>query len=124
MRPAAALSASTAALAAFAVVAGTPTAHGATRTISMNGAPVAKALVADLAYFYRHQLRHPPRFSLPALRRARARQHIAQMVASIRKTRQEIGQQPTIMWADPPQCDECLRVRVRARLRVPGALMH
>ena len=64
MRPAAALSAATAALAAFAVVAGTPTADGATRTISMNGAPVTKALVADLAYFYRHQRRHPPRFSL------------------------------------------------------------
>jgi phosphate transport system substrate-binding protein len=33
-------------------------------TISMSGSVVVKPLVADLAYFYRHAVRHPPRFSL------------------------------------------------------------
>ena len=32
-------------------------------TITMSGAPVTQALVADLAYFYRHETRRPPRFS-------------------------------------------------------------
>jgi phosphate transport system substrate-binding protein len=38
----------------------------AARTISMSGASPAQALVADLAYFYRHETRNPPRFSLVA----------------------------------------------------------
>ena len=33
-------------------------------TISMSGEQVTEALVADLAYFYRHQTRRPPRFAL------------------------------------------------------------
>jgi phosphate transport system substrate-binding protein len=33
-------------------------------TISMSGEQVTQALVADLAYFYRHRVRRPPRFSL------------------------------------------------------------
>jgi phosphate transport system substrate-binding protein len=33
-------------------------------TITMSGSSVAEALVADLAYFYGHQERHTPRFSL------------------------------------------------------------
>jgi phosphate transport system substrate-binding protein len=33
-------------------------------TISMSGSVVTRALVADLAYFYRHDVRNPPRFSL------------------------------------------------------------
>src|SRR5215207_6850005 len=33
-------------------------------TISMSGEQVTVALVADLAYFYRHRVRHPPRFTL------------------------------------------------------------
>jgi phosphate transport system substrate-binding protein len=33
-------------------------------TITMSGSSVAEAVVADLAYFYRHQVPHAPRFSL------------------------------------------------------------
>jgi phosphate transport system substrate-binding protein len=33
-------------------------------TITMSGETVTEALVADLAYFYRHAVPHPPRFSL------------------------------------------------------------
>jgi phosphate transport system substrate-binding protein len=33
-------------------------------TITMSGSVVTRALVADLAYFYRHDERNPPRFSL------------------------------------------------------------
>jgi len=33
-------------------------------TIAMSGEQVTQALVADLAYFYRHQTRNPPRFAL------------------------------------------------------------
>jgi phosphate transport system substrate-binding protein len=33
-------------------------------TITLSGSVVVKALVADLAYFYRHDVRNPPRFSL------------------------------------------------------------
>jgi phosphate transport system substrate-binding protein len=33
-------------------------------TLTMSGSSVAEALVADLAYFYRHQQPHAPRFSL------------------------------------------------------------
>jgi len=36
----------------------------ATTTITMSGENVTEALVADLAYFYRHAVPHPPRFSL------------------------------------------------------------
>jgi phosphate transport system substrate-binding protein len=34
------------------------------RTITLSGAPAAGAVVADLAYFYRHDVRRPPRFSI------------------------------------------------------------
>jgi phosphate transport system substrate-binding protein len=33
-------------------------------TVTMSGSVVTEALVADLAYFYRHAVRDPPRFSL------------------------------------------------------------
>jgi hypothetical protein len=33
-------------------------------TITMSGSVVTQALVADLAYFYRHDVRGPPRFVL------------------------------------------------------------
>jgi phosphate transport system substrate-binding protein len=39
-------------------------APAATRTITMSGSTPTAALTADLAYFYRRQVRHPPRFSL------------------------------------------------------------
>jgi phosphate transport system substrate-binding protein len=58
MRAAAALLAAIATLAAAAAPA------RAVPTISMSGAQVAESLVADLAYFYRHEVRRPPRFSL------------------------------------------------------------
>lgn len=52
-------------LAAFVVTAALPaTARAATPTISMSGAPITQAVIADLAYFYRHAVPHPPRFSL------------------------------------------------------------
>jgi phosphate transport system substrate-binding protein len=54
-----------------AAVAGTlaaaAPAHGATRpTITMSGAAITQAVIADLAYFYRHAVPNPPRFSLVA----------------------------------------------------------
>jgi phosphate transport system substrate-binding protein len=52
-----------AALAAIAALAGAAPAHAAP-TITMSGSVVTRALVADLAYFYRHAVRDPPRFSL------------------------------------------------------------
>ena len=52
-----------AALAAVAALAGAAPAHAAP-TITMSGSSVTRALVADLAYFYRHAVRDPPRFSL------------------------------------------------------------
>jgi phosphate transport system substrate-binding protein len=52
-----------AALAAAAALAGAAPAHAAP-TITMSGSLVTRALVADLAYFYRHAVRDPPRFSL------------------------------------------------------------
>jgi phosphate transport system substrate-binding protein len=52
-----------AALAAAAALAGAAPAHAAP-TITMSGSSVTRALVADLAYFYRHAVRDPPRFSL------------------------------------------------------------
>jgi phosphate transport system substrate-binding protein len=39
-------------------------APAAARQITFNGAPAAGALVADLAYFYRHETRRPPTFSI------------------------------------------------------------
>ena len=60
----AALIAAAAALAAVAGLAAAAPASGATRTITMNGAPITRSLVADLAYFYRHQHRRAPRFTL------------------------------------------------------------
>ena len=41
-----------------------PSAPARTRTITMSGSPPAGALTADLAYFYRHSVRRPPRFSI------------------------------------------------------------
>jgi phosphate transport system substrate-binding protein len=34
------------------------------RTLTFSGAPAAGAVVADLAYFYRHEVRRPPPFSI------------------------------------------------------------
>jgi phosphate transport system substrate-binding protein len=50
----------------LAVVAGLVVAAPARAapTITLSGSVVVKALVADLAYFYRHDVRNPPRFSL------------------------------------------------------------
>jgi phosphate transport system substrate-binding protein len=50
-------------LGAVAVLAAATPAHAAP-TITMSGSVVTEALVADLAYFYRHAVRDPPRFSL------------------------------------------------------------
>jgi phosphate transport system substrate-binding protein len=52
-----------AALAAVAALAGAAPAHAAP-TIAMSGSVVTRALVADLAYFYAHAVREPPRFAL------------------------------------------------------------
>lgn len=41
-----------------------PAAPAAPRTITMSGSTPTGALTADLAYFYRHSVRHPPRFSI------------------------------------------------------------
>jgi phosphate transport system substrate-binding protein len=41
-----------------------PNAPAAPRTITMSGATPTGNLTADLAYFYRHSVRHPPRFSI------------------------------------------------------------
>jgi phosphate transport system substrate-binding protein len=49
-------------LAAVLALVLAPRAHAA--TITMSGSSVSEALVADLAYFYRHAVPHPPRFSL------------------------------------------------------------
>jgi len=50
-------------LAAIAALAGAAPAHAAP-TITMSGSYVTRPLVADLAYFYRHAVPDPPRFSL------------------------------------------------------------
>jgi phosphate transport system substrate-binding protein len=50
-------------LATVALLAAAHPAPAAT-TITMSGSVVTEALVADLAYFYRHAVRDPPRFSL------------------------------------------------------------
>jgi phosphate transport system substrate-binding protein len=50
-------------LSAVAVLVAAAPAHAAP-TITMSGSVVTEALVADLAYFYRHAVRDPPRFSL------------------------------------------------------------
>jgi phosphate transport system substrate-binding protein len=59
MRAAAALLA-----AAALVLLAAPAPAPAARTITMSGQPITQALVADLAYFYRHEVRHPARFAL------------------------------------------------------------
>ncbi len=41
-----------------------PAALAAQRTITFSGSTPTAALTADLAYFYRHSVRHPPRFSI------------------------------------------------------------
>jgi phosphate transport system substrate-binding protein len=50
-------------LAIAAALVAAPRAQAAP-TVSMSGEQVTEALVADLAYFYRHSVRHPPRFAL------------------------------------------------------------
>jgi phosphate transport system substrate-binding protein len=50
-------------LAVAAALVGARSAQAAP-TITMSGEQVTQALVADLAYFYRHDVRHPPRFEL------------------------------------------------------------
>ncbi|MDA0165210.1 substrate-binding domain-containing protein [Solirubrobacter ginsenosidimutans] len=50
-------------LVAIATLAGAPPARGQT-TLTMSGDPVVQALVADLAYFYRHSVPNPPQFAL------------------------------------------------------------
>jgi phosphate transport system substrate-binding protein len=50
-------------LSTVAFVAGVPSAHAQT-TVTMSGDQVVQALVADLAYFYRHSVPNPPRFGL------------------------------------------------------------
>ena len=52
------------ALLVVALVLGAAGSARAAPTISLSGEQVTEALVADLAYFYRHRVRHPPRFSL------------------------------------------------------------
>lgn len=52
-------------LTALAVLAvGAPARAQSTATITMSGSVVTQALVADLAYFYRHDVARAPRFSL------------------------------------------------------------
>jgi phosphate transport system substrate-binding protein len=56
-----------AAIAATALTAAAPArAAAAPPTITMSGAAISRSLVADLAYFYGHAVRNPPRFSLVA----------------------------------------------------------
>jgi phosphate transport system substrate-binding protein len=50
-------------VAAVAVLAGAAPARAQT-TVTMSGDQVVQALVADLAYFYRHSVRNPPSFAL------------------------------------------------------------
>jgi phosphate transport system substrate-binding protein len=49
---------------AVVVLVAVPSAPAAPRVITMSGSTPTGALTADLAYFYRHQVRHPPRFSI------------------------------------------------------------
>jgi phosphate transport system substrate-binding protein len=53
-------------LAALIPLAAAAPAHAAAAapTITMSGAGISRSLVADLAYFYSHAVRNPPRFSL------------------------------------------------------------
>jgi phosphate transport system substrate-binding protein len=51
-------------LAVVVALAAAVPAGAATPTITMSGAAISRALVADLAYFYSHAVRTPPRFSL------------------------------------------------------------
>jgi len=48
----------------IAAAAAAPDASAARRTITMSGATPTGNLTADLAYFYRHSVRRPPRFSI------------------------------------------------------------
>lgn len=50
-------------VAALALALLLPAPAGA-ETISFSGSTPSGAVVADLAYFYRHEVRHPPRFSI------------------------------------------------------------
>jgi phosphate transport system substrate-binding protein len=50
--------------AAACVAAFAPAAPAAARTLTFSGSTPTGALTADLAYFYRHSVRHPPRFSI------------------------------------------------------------
>jgi phosphate transport system substrate-binding protein len=52
------------AVAALLVATATLAAASPARAITLSGEPVTQALVADLAYFYGHAVRHVPRFSL------------------------------------------------------------
>ena len=54
------------ALAVVLTLAAAAPARAATPTITMSGAAISRSLVADLAYFYSHAVRNPPRFSLVA----------------------------------------------------------
>jgi phosphate transport system substrate-binding protein len=51
-------------IAAAAIAAAAANASAAPREITMNGAPITRSLVADLAYFYRHTHARAPRFML------------------------------------------------------------
>jgi phosphate transport system substrate-binding protein len=51
-------------LAAAAMLGAAASPGHASPTITMSGEQVTESLVADLAYFYRHAVRHPPRFVL------------------------------------------------------------
>jgi phosphate transport system substrate-binding protein len=53
-----------AAAVAMAAAVLVPDASAARRTITMSGSTPTGALTADLAYFYRHSVRKPPRFSI------------------------------------------------------------
>jgi phosphate transport system substrate-binding protein len=52
------------ALAAVALAAAPARAAAAPPTITMSGAAITRSLIADLAYFYSHAVRNPPRFTL------------------------------------------------------------
>ena len=52
------------AAAAIALTAAAPARAAAPPPITMSGAAISRSLVADLAYFYSHAVRNPPRFSL------------------------------------------------------------
>jgi ABC-type phosphate transport system substrate-binding protein len=51
-------------VAAVVTLAATTAAPARAATISMGGSQIAGAVVADLAYFYRHEVKRPPRFEI------------------------------------------------------------